>query len=169
MLTFEQFLNEDALNEKVRVADVAREMMASGKYDPAVRGNATRFKEDIKKTGITQSNDTAHDAWIAHKHLHPKSATSAPAPAAKPAPTSAPKAVKHEPGFEDAKKLADHARTLGYNAKVRHDGHEHTVALGWDWDKHRNAGKLDDFIHKHKLYHVGLAAEVHGAKVKTVY
>lgn len=169
MKSFHEYLGEHFLTEAV--ADHAKALMATGNYDPAVRGSATKFKADLKKTGATSSEMTAQVAWSNHKHLHPKPATSAPAPTAKPvvkpAATSAPKA--HAPGFEDAKKVADHARSLGYNAKVRHDGHEHTVALGWDWDKHRNAGKLDDFIHKHKLYHVGLAAEVHGQQVKTVY
>lgn len=165
MKSFDAYLNESLLTEAV--ADHAKALMATGNYDPAVRGNATKFKNDLKKTGATSSEMTAQVAWNNHKHLHPSSTAAAPKPVAKPAATPAPKS--HAPGFEDARKVADHARSLGYNAKVKHDGHEHTVTLGWDWSKHRNAQKLEDHIQKHNLHHVALAADVSGAKVKTVY
>ena len=55
------------------VTDHAKKLMASGKYDPAVKGSATKFKEDLKKTGVTKSDTTAQFAWTSHKKLHPKS------------------------------------------------------------------------------------------------
>ena len=73
MKSFHEYLGEHFLNEAV--ADHARALMATGNYDPAVRGSATKFKADLKKTGATSSEMTAQVAWSNHKHLHPKPAT----------------------------------------------------------------------------------------------
>lgn len=78
--------SEEQLDEAV--ADHAKALMATGKYDPAVRGSATKFKTDLKATGATASDMTAHDAWRKHMHLHPAAqqapVKAAPVPAAKP-------------------------------------------------------------------------------------
>lgn len=161
MLSFTEY-SHARLDEAV--ADHARVLMATGKYDPAVRGSATKFKSDLKLTGATSSDMTAQDAWSKHKHLHAGQVATTPSPV-KAAPA---KATADAPELVDARKVRDHARGLGYNAHIRHDGFSHTVALGWNWDSHKNAGKLDAFIHKNNLYHVDLAAEVHGQSVKTV-
>lgn len=54
------------------VADHAIALMKTGNYDPEVRGSATKFKTDLKKSGATSSNMTAQIAWTKHKHNHPK-------------------------------------------------------------------------------------------------
>jgi hypothetical protein len=56
------------------VADHAITLMKTGNYDPNVRGSATKFKADLKKTGATSSDMTAQVAWTKHKHEHPKTA-----------------------------------------------------------------------------------------------
>jgi hypothetical protein len=54
------------------VSDHAITLMQTGNYDPEVRGSATKFKADLKKTGATTSDMTAQIAWTKHKSWHPK-------------------------------------------------------------------------------------------------
>jgi hypothetical protein len=67
-LIAEAYVGMHQLDEAV--ADHAITLMKTGNYDPSVRGSATKFKADLKKTGATSSDMTAQVAWSNHKHHH---------------------------------------------------------------------------------------------------
>ena len=73
--------------KKQPVSYHAKQLMATGKYDPSVRGSGAAFKKDLIATGATDSATTANFAWNGHKHLHG-------AAKAEPAATDSPKGYK---------------------------------------------------------------------------
>lgn len=76
MKTQDQIIQEAyvgmSLHINESVSDHTISLMKTGKYDPKIRGSATKFKQDLMKSGATQSEMTAQIAWSKHKHLHAK-------------------------------------------------------------------------------------------------
>ena len=62
----------------------------------------------------------------------------------------------------NAFKLADYAKSIGYNAVVKGNEYRIKVCLGWDWTEKKQYPKLEKFIEKNILWDIELAADVTG-------